>query len=137
MSQLQVHIVTPEGVRFAQDADMVTLPGVEGEMGVFPNHEPLITRIVPGELVLQTGEERKVLAVGEGFARISAERVVLLSDMALYEEEIEEAKVAEAVERAQQALRQKELGEEEQAATAALLARSLAQLKVKRRHRPA
>ncbi|MDD4933093.1 MAG: ATP synthase F1 subunit epsilon [Methylacidiphilaceae bacterium] len=137
MSQLQVHIVTPEGVRFAQDADMVTLPGEEGEMGVFPNHEPLITRIVPGELVVQTGEERKVLAVGEGFARISAERVVLLSDMALYEEEIEEAKVAEAVERAQQALRQKELGEEEQAATAALLARSLAQLKVKRRHRAA
>ncbi|MDD2677576.1 MAG: ATP synthase F1 subunit epsilon [Methylacidiphilaceae bacterium] len=137
MSQLQVHVVTPEGVRFAQDAEMVTLPGVEGEMGVFPNHEPLITRIVPGELVLQTGEERKVLAVGEGFVRISSDRVVLLCDMALYEEEIEEAKVAEAVERAQQALRQKELGEEEQAATAALLARSLAQLKVKRRHRPA
>ncbi|VVM07990.1 ATP synthase F1 subunit epsilon [Methylacidimicrobium tartarophylax] len=137
MSQLQVHIVTPEGVRFAQDAEMVTLPGVEGEMGVFANHEPLITRIVPGELVLQTGEERKVLAVGEGFVRISADRVVLLCDMALYEEEIEEAKVAEAVERAQQALRQKELGEEEQAATAALLARSLAQLKVKRRRRPA
>lgn len=137
MSQLQVHIVTPEGVRFAQDAEMVTLPGVEGEMGVFANHEPLITRIVPGELVLQTGEERKVLAVGEGFVRISSDRVVLLCDMALYEEEIEEAKVAEAVERAQQALRQKELGEEEQAATAALLARSLAQLKVKRRRRPA
>jgi F-type H+-transporting ATPase subunit epsilon len=137
MSQLQVHIVTPEGVRFAQDAEMVTLPGVEGEMGVFANHEPLITRIVPGELVLQTGEERKVLAVGEGFVRISSDRVVLLCDMALFEEEIEEAKVAEAVERAQQALRQKELGEEEQAATAALLARSLAQLKVKRRHRPA
>ncbi|VVM05113.1 F-type H+-transporting ATPase subunit epsilon [Methylacidimicrobium cyclopophantes] len=137
MSQLHVDIVTPEGVRLAQDVDMVTLPGQEGEMGVFPNHEPLITRIVPGELILQSGGERKVLAVGEGFVRISAERVTLLSDMALYEEEIEEAKVAEAVERAQQALRRKELGEEEQAATAALLARSLAQLKVKRRHRSA
>ncbi|MGD9896612.1 MAG: ATP synthase F1 subunit epsilon [Candidatus Methylacidiphilaceae bacterium] len=136
MSQLHVQIVTPEGVRLAQDVDMVTLPGEEGEMGVFPNHEPLITRIVPGELILHMGAERKVLAVGEGFARISADRVALLADMALYEEEIEEAKVAEAVERAQQALRQKELGEEEQAATAAILARSLVQLRVKRRHRP-
>ncbi|QSR84044.1 ATP synthase F1 subunit epsilon [Methylacidimicrobium sp. B4] len=137
MSLLHVEIVTPEGVRFAQDVEMATFPGEEGEMGVYPNHEPLITRIVPGELVLQAGGERKVLAVGEGFAKISSARLVLLSDMALYEEEIEEAKVAEAVERAQQALRQKELGEEEQAATAALLARSLAQLKVKRRHRSA
>ncbi|CAB4244657.1 F1 sector of membrane-bound ATP synthase, epsilon subunit [Methylacidimicrobium sp. AP8] len=136
MSQLHVEIVTPEGVRLAQDVDMATFPGEEGEMGVYPNHEPLITRVVPGELVLQAGGARKIMAIGEGFAKISAERLIILCDMALYEEEIEEAKVAEAVARAQQALRQKELGEEEQAATAALLARSLAQLKVKRRHRP-
>jgi len=131
---LKLEIVTPEAKTFSEDVDMVTLPGVEGEMGIFPMHVPLMTQIVPGEIAVRKGGEEFYLAVGEGFVEITQERVAVLTDMAIRAENIDEAKAEEARKRAEARLAEK-LDDEEAALVTAALAQSLAQLKVKRRHR--
>jgi F-type H+-transporting ATPase subunit epsilon len=131
---LRLQIVTPLATVFAEDVEMVTLPGIVGEMGVYPNHEHLITQIVPGEIMaLQNGQER-LLAVGEGLVEVSADRVEILTDMAIAAEDIDEARAEEARAKAAARLQEKISGEEI-ASTNAALARSLAQLQVKRRRR--
>ena len=54
-STLKLEIVTPDGTAYSEDVDMVTLPGVEGQMGVFPQHVPLMTQMVPGEIIVRKG----------------------------------------------------------------------------------
>lgn len=134
MATLKLEIVTPEAKTYSEDVDMVTLPGVEGEMGIYPNHVPLMTQIIPGEIVARKNGQDFHLAVGEGFVEITGERVAILTDMAIRAENIDEAKAEEARQRAEARLGEK-LDDEESALVSAALAHSLAQLKVKRRHR--
>ena len=134
MSTLKLEIVTPEAKTYSEDVDMVTLPGVEGEMGIYPNHVPLMTQIVSGEITARTGGQDYHLAVGEGFAEITGNRVAILTDMAICAENIDEAKAEEARKRAEARLSEK-LNDEESALVSASLAHSLTQLKVKRRQR--
>src|SRR5688572_25510257 len=132
---LKLEIVTPEAKTYSEDVEMVTLPGVEGEMGIYPMHVPLMTQIVPGEVsVLRNGQQYH-LAVGEGFVEITGERVAILTDMAVKATDIDEAKAEDARKRAEARLAEK-LSDEEVANVSAALAHSLAQLKVKRRNRP-
>jgi F-type H+-transporting ATPase subunit epsilon len=131
---LKLEIITPEAVTYSDDVDMVTLPGIEGEMGIFPNHVPLLTQVVPGEIAVRKGTEEILLAVGEGFAEITGERVAILTDMAVRAEGIDEAAVEEARRRAEERLKEK-VGTDEEAVLRASMANSLAQLKVKRRQR--
>jgi F-type H+-transporting ATPase subunit epsilon len=114
---------------------MVVLPGVEGEMGILPMHIPLMTQIKPGELVVTKGGQLHHLAVGEGFVEITQERVSVLTDMAIDERQIDESAAEAAVKRAEEALQGQTLGSEEAVAVQAALAKSLAQLHVKRRRR--
>jgi len=114
--------------------EMVTLPGSEGEMGIYPQHVPVMTQIVAGEIVARKDGQDYFLAVGEGFAEITGERVAILTDMAIKAENIDEAKAEEGRKRAEARLNEK-LDEEETALVSAALAHSLAQLKVKRRQR--
>jgi F-type H+-transporting ATPase subunit epsilon len=130
---LKLEIVTPESKVYSEDVDMVTLPGVEGEMGIYPMHVPLMTQLVSGEVVVRKGGQNFFLAVGDGFVEITGERVSILTDMATKEEDIDEAKAEEALKRAEARLAEK-LDDAEVASTSAALAHSLAQLKVKRRH---
>jgi F-type H+-transporting ATPase subunit epsilon len=132
---LKLEIVTPEAKVYSEDVDMVTLPGIEGEMGVFPMHVPLMTQIVSGELAIRKGGQESVFAVGEGFAEITGDHVAILTDMAIKGNDIDERKAEEARQRAEARLREK-LSDEESAAVNAALVHSLAQLKVKRRKRP-
>ena len=129
---LKLEIVTPEAKVYSEDVDMVTLPGSEGEMGVFPLHVPLMTQIVAGELAVRKGGQESVLAVGEGFAEITGDRVCILTDMAIKSDDIDERKVEEARRRAEARLQDK-LSDSEEAMVKAALTHSLAQLKVKRR----
>ena len=133
MATLKLEIVTPDGQVFSDDVDMVTLPGVEGEMGIYANHVPLMTQIAPGEIIARKGAQDFFLAIGEGFVEITGERVSILSDMAIRAENIDEAKAEEARRRAESRLAEK-LDDTEAASVNAALAHSLAQLKVKRRH---
>jgi F-type H+-transporting ATPase subunit epsilon len=129
---LQLQIVTPEAQTFSDQVEMVTLPGVEGEMGVYPNHVPLMTQLVPGEIIVRKDGQDFFLAVGEGFVEITGERVAILTDMALRVEQIDEAKAEEAKRRAEARLAE-HLNDAEAAAVSASLANSLAQINVKRR----
>jgi F-type H+-transporting ATPase subunit epsilon len=114
--------------------DMVTLPGVEGEMGIYPQHVPLLTQVSAGEVIVRKGGQEYFLAIGEGFVEITGERVAILTDMAIRAENIDEAKAEEARKRAEARLNEK-LDDEEAAMVSAALAHSLAQLNVKRRQR--
>ncbi len=130
---LTLKIVTPEKLTFSDEVDSVVIPAVEGEMGIFPMHIPLMTTILPGELVYSKGGQRTHLAVGEGFVEITGQSVSVLTDMAEPEDAINEAKVQEALDRAQTRLKEGALEGEELALVEAAVTRSLAQLKVKRR----
>ena len=136
MATLKLEIVTPEKVAYCDDVDGVVIPAVEGEMGVLPMHIPLMTMIHPGELVVSKGQEKKYLAVGEGFVTIDQKSVKVLTDMAIEWEAIDESAAEAAVRRAEESMARKhELGDEESAAVQVALAKSLAQLHVKRRRR--
>jgi len=134
MATLKLEIVTPEAKVYSEDVDMVTLPGVEGEMGIYPQHVPLMTQLTSGEVGVRKGGQDFFLAVGEGFVEVTGEKVAILTDMAIKAENIDEAKAEEARKRAEARLADK-LDDEEIASVNAALAHSLAQLKVKRRAR--
>jgi F-type H+-transporting ATPase subunit epsilon len=133
-STLKLEIVTPDGTVYSQDVDMVTLPGVEGQMGIYPLHVPLMTQMVPGEIIVRKEGQDYSLAVGEGLIEVTGDHVAILTDMAIEAAHIDEAKVEEARQRAEARLQEK-LSDEEVASVNSSLARSLAQLHVKRRHR--
>jgi F-type H+-transporting ATPase subunit epsilon len=131
---LRLEIVTPQAIAFSEDVNMVTLPAVEGQIGIYPQHVRLITQIVPGEIIVTKDGHDRFLAVGEGLVEITGDRVAIVTDMAIRAENIDEAKIEEARERAAARLREK-ISDEEVATVNASLARALAQLQVKRRRR--
>jgi F-type H+-transporting ATPase subunit epsilon len=131
-STLKLEIVTPEKTAYSEDVEMVTLPGSEGELGVYPNHVPLLTTLNPGELRVLKGGRESFLAIGEGFVEITGSTVSVLTDMALEPAVIDESAAEAAVARAQAAMKE-DLGKEECAAVTASLQKALAQLHVKRR----
>src|SRR3974377_607331 len=109
---LKLEIITPEATVYSEDVEMVTLPGVEGQLGVLPQHVPLMTQLVPGEMIVHKGGRGCFLAVGEGFVEITGDRVAILTDMAIAAENIDEAKAEEARQRAAARLREKMSSEE-------------------------
>ena len=131
---LRLEIVTPQAVVFSEDVDMVTFPGSEGQMGVYPQHVPLIAMLIPGEIIVNRNGVETFLAVGEGLVEVTAKKVAIVTDMAIPSERIDEAKVEEARLRAEARLREK-LSDEEVASVNASLVRSVAQLQVRRRRR--
>jgi F-type H+-transporting ATPase subunit epsilon len=133
MATLHLEIITPDAKVYEGDADFVELPGAEGDMGVFPMHEALITELKAGELKITRQGKVEVLAIGEGFAEITATSIGILTDGAVNEKDIDEKKAEEAVKRAEELLKNSSLKGDELEATQATLARSLVQLRVKRR----
>jgi F-type H+-transporting ATPase subunit epsilon len=132
MATLKLEIVTPERKIYSEDVDMVTLPGSEGELGVYPKHVPLLTTLKPGELrIIQNGRET-AMAIGEGFVEIKADSVSVLTDMALEAAKIDISAAEAAVERAKAAMKEDQTPEQV-AAIQASLQKALAQLHVKRR----
>src|SRR4029434_1496545 len=104
---LKLEIVTPEAKIYSEDVEMVTLPGIEGEMGIYPMHVPLMTQVTAGELVARHGGQDHFLAIGEGFVEITGERVAVMTDMAIKADDIDERKADEARKRAEERLAQK------------------------------
>ena len=131
---LKLEFVTPEAKTYSDDVEMVTLPGLEGEMGIYPLHVPLMTQVVAGEVTVRKDGQELFFAVGDGFVEITACHVAILTDMAIKADDIDEAKAEEARRRAETRLQQK-LSDEETAIVEAALAHSAVQLQVKRRHR--
>jgi F-type H+-transporting ATPase subunit epsilon len=131
---LKLEIITPDATVYSQDVHMVTLSALEGQIGVLPHHVPLLTELIPGEIIVRKDGRDTFLAVGEGMVLITGDQVAIATDMAVAAENIDEARAEEARQRAAARLRDK-LSDEEVASVNAALARSLAQLKVKRHRR--
>jgi F-type H+-transporting ATPase subunit epsilon len=129
---IKLEIITPEAKVFSDDVEMVTLTGTEGEMGILPQHMPLMTQLVAGEIIARKDGQTIFLAVGDGFVQVTGDRVAILTDMAIKADDIDEAKAEQARQRAEARLAEK-ITDEEAASASAALAHSLAQLKVKRR----
>jgi F-type H+-transporting ATPase subunit epsilon len=132
--KLRLEIVTPETTVYSEEVDMVTMQGIEGQMGILPEHVRLMTKSVLGEMIVHKDGKDDVLALGEGIVEITGDRVAVVTDMAIKAENIDEAEIEEARKGAAARLREK-LSAEEAAFVNASLARSLAQLRVKRRRR--
>ena len=131
---LKLEIVTPEAMVYSDDVEMVSLTGIDGDMGIYPDHMPLMTQLVAGEIIARKNASDISLAVGDGFIQVTKDRVAILTDMAIKLENIDEAAAEQAKQKAEARLAQK-LGDEEAATVHASLAHATAQLKVKQRHK--
>ena len=107
---LKLEIITPQATVFSEDVHMVTLPAIEGQMGVYPHHLRLITQLVPGEVIVTKDGQDRYLAVGEGLVEVADTHVAIVTDMAIPADRIDEAKVEEARERAAARLQREDLG---------------------------
>jgi len=134
MAQLHLKIVTPEKLLIDEQVDQVNIPTVEGQIGILPHHANLMAKLKPGELVIKKGGKQESLAMGDGFLQMTDNTLTIMTDLATYAQDIDERAVEEAKKRAEQALEQK-LSDEEYAETLANLEKSLAQLRIKRRHK--
>jgi F-type H+-transporting ATPase subunit epsilon len=132
---IKLEIVTPEAVTFSEDVDMVTLTGGDGDMGILPQHMPLMTQLVAGEIIVRKGADTIFLAVGDGFVQVTGDRVAILTDMAIRAENIDEAAAEQARKNAEARLAQK-ISDEDSAQVQAALMHATTQLKIKRlRHK--
>jgi len=132
---LQLEIVTPEKKVFSDAVDNVYLPGVDGEIGVLPMHAGLVTALKPGELRYLHNGQLTRLAIGSGFAEVTQTHVVVLTDMALGEAEIDIQKAEEAIRRAQEQLSNVEhsMDAEEVAFLQGVIAKSSVAIQFKRK----
>jgi len=134
---LQLDIVTPEKKIFSDLVDNVYLPGADGEMGILPQHAGLVTALQPGELRYLHNGKVETLAIGSGFAEVTQSKVIVLTDSALGESEIDEEHAEAAIKRAQDKLAtiDHNLDSEEVAYLQGVIAKSSAALHFKRKYR--
>jgi len=133
---LILEIVTPEARVYSDTIDSVVIPTVEGEIGVLPGHIPLLTQVGYGELRVTKGGATQLLAVGGGFAQISADKISILAESAINEEKIDEHAVEAAMKRAEEALKGKDsLDPAEIERLESFVRSSVVQLDIKRRRR--
>ncbi len=103
---LHIDVVSAEESIFSGEAEFVVLPGEAGELGIYPRHTPLITRIKPGAVRItpQGGGEEQVIFVAGGILEIQPKVVTVLADTAIRGADLDEAKASEALKRAQEAM---------------------------------
>jgi len=131
MGKLFLEIVTPEKVMVSQEVDIVVAPGTEGEFGVLPGHICFLSGIVPGELRYGSGAARETIAVTNGFAEVSNDKVSILVDAAENAAHINIERARRAEERASKRLAKERRTEEIDFVRAyAALKRAIARIKV-------
>jgi F-type H+-transporting ATPase subunit epsilon len=99
-----LEIVTPERLAYSDTVDSVVLPGAEGEMGVLPNHAPLLATLGVGELRIRKGGEEEFFAIAGGFVQVRPDKVVVMAETADMASEIDIEKAQEARREAERAL---------------------------------
>ena len=103
-NKIDLEIITPERLVLREPVDEVVLPGSTGELGVLPDHEPLITQLKTGILTYRQGKDQKKLHVSGGFAEILGDRLSVLSDVAEKPEEIDLDRAKASLDRAEKRL---------------------------------
>jgi len=133
---IHVDVVSLSESIYSGDAEFVVLPGLMGELGIYPHHAPLITQIKPGEVRIKVPdqEEPQIVFVQGGFLEVQPDVVTVLADTAIRAHDLDEAKALEAKQRAEEALQNK-TSKEEIATAEGELASAVAQLAAIRRLR--
>jgi F-type H+-transporting ATPase subunit epsilon len=135
---IHVDVVSAEEQIFSGEAEFVILPGVMGELGIYPRHTPLLTAIRPGALRVKLPDQdrEELVFVQGGFLEVQPNRVTVLADTAIRAKDLDEVKALEAKKAAEEAI-QNQHSREGVAAAEAELASAMAQLEAirKMRHR--
>lgn len=126
---LQLEIVTPEKVVFKSEVDEVIAPTVNGQVGILPNHIGLLTKIIPGEVIIKKGSTQHLLAITGGFLEVSGNNVNILADYAVRAEDVEVARAQEAQKRAEKLMQEKKTEKDFKIAQAELI-KSILELRV-------
>jgi F-type H+-transporting ATPase subunit epsilon len=137
MAPMRLEIITAEREVYSDDVDVLVAPGSEGELGILPHHAPLMTALKPGEIRVRKDGEEVFMAVSSGFLEVMDNKVTILADTAERSDEIDEARVQEALKRAEERIEMHSSDMDLERAVASVR-RSQARLKVvqRRRNRP-
>ncbi|MBN1258191.1 ATP synthase F1 subunit epsilon [Candidatus Peregrinibacteria bacterium] len=137
MAQISLEIISLDRHVFNGKVVSLTVPGISGELTILPHHIPLVAPLKAGEITIrETDGQAKYLAIGSGFLVVANDKVSILADSADLLEELSEAKIMEAKEKAEKAIREKQFADDRSFADAtAVLEQSLAQLKVLRKRK--
>ena len=112
---LQCDIVTQERTVYSSEVEYISMPGTEGVMGILPNHAPLLTALRFGEVMVRKDGHEEFFAIGGGFAEIRPDKVIILADSAEQADEIDFERASEAREKAEKAMEEGEVTEEDAA----------------------
>jgi F-type H+-transporting ATPase subunit epsilon len=134
MATTRLEIVSAERVVFSDDVEVVVAPGVEGQLGILPHHAPLMTMLLPGELLVKKGGEEFYMAISGGFLEVRPDRIIVLADAAERAEEIDIARAEAAKQRAEERLKHP-TPEVDTTRAEAALRRAVARLQVGQRRR--
>ncbi|NPA31174.1 MAG: F0F1 ATP synthase subunit epsilon [Chloroflexi bacterium] len=132
---LKVEVVSQDRLVWSGEADMVVLPGALGEMGILPDHAPLLTTLKPGFMHVKRGDQEEVFTIVGGFAEVQPDKVIVLADAAEHVDEIDEARAQAAKERAERLLAEGPADQEAYLAALAALRRANLRLEAVRRYR--
>ena len=136
MKNIKIKIVTPERTVYEDEVSQATLPTIDGEVTILPDHIPYITALKAGEIMLKKGEEIIHLAISGGFIEFNNNILTMLADTVERAEEIDLKRAEEAKQRAEELQKQRiTIDDMEYAKTAALVEKELARIKVARKHR--
>ncbi len=102
---IQCDIITQERMVFSGAVDAVNVPGIEGRMGILPNHSPLLTMLDFGEVMVRTAGSEEYFAIGGGFLEVQPDHVTILADSAEQADEIDVERAEEARRRADEIMR--------------------------------
>ena len=133
---MQLQIITAEREVFSGEVDALVAPGVAGQLGILPNHAPLMTVLQPGELLVRAGGDESYLALSGGYLEVLGNQAIVLADAAEDVDEIDEARAQEALARAQERISSRETDIELEQAVASLR-RAQVRVTVARRRRSA
>ncbi|MBT4722262.1 F0F1 ATP synthase subunit epsilon [Candidatus Falkowbacteria bacterium] len=135
MSKINFKIATPERVVYKDEVDQITVPTMNGEITILPNHIPLISVLDAGEIVVKIGEEEILMAVSGGFIEVLSTKVVVLADTAEKSDEIDVARAEEAIKRAEELKTKRSDDTREFVGLSAQIQKELARIRVGRKHR--
>ena len=105
MSTIQVDVVSADAEVFSGQAEFVSLPGESGELGILPGHTPLITRIKPGAVRIQNGQNEELVFVAGGILEVQPNKITVLADTAIRGNDLDEDRALEAKARAEENLK--------------------------------
>ena len=134
-TKIKFKIVTPERTVYEEEIDQATLPVVDGQVTILPEHRSYIASLKPGEILLKVEGKEILMATSGGFIEFNNNKLVVLADTAEHAEEIDVARAQEAVKRAEELKKEKVImDEQEYAKVAAAIEKEMARVRVGRKH---